>query len=143
MIISTTIISDGWLFARRAKQGGVDTALEAMLLSTTLRYLVTVLVEETTEDLWYLESLLYSAALILVVHVHYKHDHGDLFHRHRSNLNDRSYPPHRFGGLTSFTSSERHSISLSLCLLRSASYSSSFILSSRACFTLDSLLFLK
>ena len=113
-----------------------------MLLSMTLRYLVAVLVEETTEDLWYLKSLPYPHP-VAPVHVYDKHDHGDSFHCHRSNLNDRGYPPHRFGGLTSFTSSERHSISLSLCLLRSASYSSSFILSSRACFTLDSLLFLK
>lgn len=34
-----------------AKQGGVGTTLEAMLLSTTLHYLVAVLVEETTQDL--------------------------------------------------------------------------------------------
>ena len=68
-----------------AKQGGADAALEAMLLSMTLRYLVAVLVEGTTQDLWYLKSLFYSTALILVVHVHDKHDHNDLFHRHRSD----------------------------------------------------------
>lgn len=68
-----------------AKQGGAGTALEAMLLSMTLRYLVTVLVEETTEDLWYLESLLYPHP-IAPVHVHDKHNHDDLlFHRHRSD----------------------------------------------------------
>ena len=88
----------------KQKQGGVGTALEAMLLSTALHYLVAVLVEETTKDLWYLKSFLYPHP-ITPVHVHDKHDHDDLFHRHRSNLNDRGYPPHRFGGLTSFTSS--------------------------------------
>lgn len=72
------------VFHVQAKQGGVDTALEAMLLSTTLRYLVAILVEETTEDLWYLESLLYPHP-IAPVHVHDKHDHDDLFHRHRSD----------------------------------------------------------
>lgn len=65
----------------QAKQGGADAALEAMLLSATLLYLVAVLVKGTTEDLRS-ESLLYSTALILVVHVHVhdKYDHDDLFH---------------------------------------------------------------
>ena len=61
------------------KQGGAGAALEAMLLSATSLYLVAVLVKGTTEDLRS-ESLLYSAALILVVHVHDKYDHDDLFH---------------------------------------------------------------
>ena len=69
----------------QAKQGGVGTALEAMLLSMASHYLIAVLVEGTTQDLWYLKSLFYSTALILVVHVHDKHDHNDLFHRHRSD----------------------------------------------------------
>ena len=72
----------------QAKQGGADAALEAMLLSATSLYLVAVLVEGTTEDLRS-ESLLCSAAPI---HVHSKHDHGDLSHHH-SNLNDQVYPP--------------------------------------------------
>ena len=68
-----------------SKIGRTDAALEAMLLSMASRYLIAVLVEGTTQDLWYLKSLFYSTALILVVHVHDKHDHNDLFHRHRSD----------------------------------------------------------
>ncbi len=71
-----------------AKQGDADAALEAMLLSITLHYLVAVLVEEATEDLRS-ESLLCSAAPI---HVHSKHAHDDLSHHH-SNPNDQVYPP--------------------------------------------------
>ena len=85
----------------QAKQGGVGTAPEAMLLSMTLRYLVA--------QSW-LKKLL------------------------GTNIHVVDYS---FG---------RSSISLSLCsrcLRPNSSYSSSSILSFRACFTLDSLLFLK
>ncbi len=59
------------IFHTQAKQGGVGAALEAMLLSMTLRYLVAVLVEGTihTNEVLLVTAIALVASGILTLHV--------------------------------------------------------------------------